>query len=224
MVPPCREACLDLLEACVYHFLPILPKLGVITGKKLSGISKDELLKVANCSYLPPVNGSTPCFYKPVNCPAPPTVQNGFLLNTNNVTTSNSLGSQEEYPCLDDYVLIGNVTVTYQHSGQWSEMPKCGSRDQNLISPLLIVVPLLIMAFGIFMVVLARTFVIVNNPKRLQLNRHKDYDAFVCYNFDDDRNFVFDSILPELGDNHDPPLRMFLKAVTQNCLSGSPIT
>ena len=74
------------------------------------------------------------------------------------------------------------------------------------------------------MVVLARTFVIVNNPKRLQLNRHKDYDAFVCYNFDDDRNFVFDSILPELEDNHDPPLRMFLKAVTQNCLSGSPIT
>ena len=51
---------------------------------------------------------------------------------------------------------------------------------------------------------------ICRGKKSLLLNRNREYDAFVCYNFDEDNLFVFDSILPELEDNHDPPLKMFI--------------
>ena len=42
------------------------------------------------------------------------------------------------------------------------------------------------------------------------MKRNKECDAFVCYNFDEDHHFVFDSILPKLEENHDPPLKMFI--------------
>ena len=49
-----------------------------------------------------------------------------------------------------------------------------------------------------------------NKPKRPQLTRNREYDAFVCYNFDKDRDFVFDSILTELEEKQDPHLKMFI--------------
>ena len=42
------------------------------------------------------------------------------------------------------------------------------------------------------------------------LKRNREYDSFVCYNFDEDWNFVCNSILPEFEENHDPPLKMFI--------------
>ena len=55
-----------------------------------------------------------------------------------------------------------------------------------------------------------RTFLIANKPKLLELKRNREYDAFVCYNFDEDRDFVFDSILTELEEKQDPHLKMFI--------------
>ena len=150
IIPPCREACLDFVEGCVTHFYSILPEIELLVGKNLSVMSKVDLLKLANCSYLPPANGIIPCFYKPVTCPAPPAVHNGFLLNVTNETARYPLGSVKEYVCQDGQERKGNSTITCLHSGQWSEIQECMYIDQNLISPLLIVVPLLIVPSVIF--------------------------------------------------------------------------
>ena len=80
MVPPCREACLDFLEGCVAHLISFLPKIKLITGKNFTNISEIDRQQMMNCNYLPMVNGTSPCFYDPVSCPAPPSMQNGYLL------------------------------------------------------------------------------------------------------------------------------------------------
>ena len=132
-------------------------------------------------------------------------------MNATNATTSYPLGSVKEYFCQDGQERTGNSTITCQHNGQWSEIPECMHMDQNSITPLLIVVPLLIVSFVIFMAVPVRTFLIANKPQLLlELKRNREYDAFVCYNFDEDRNFVFESILTELEDKQEPKLKMFI--------------
>ena len=36
----------------------------------------------------------------------------------------------------------------------------------------------------------------------------KRYDAFICYQFDADDDFVKNTIIPELEQNHDPPFKL----------------
>ena len=210
MVPPCRESCWDFLNGCVRFMFSAYQKMKILIPDLYGNVTLSDTFNAINCTYLPPTNGSTPCFYKSVTCPAPPIVNNGFLLNANNTTISYPLGSVKEYVCQDGYVWTGNNTISCQHSGQWSEVPKCRYKEQNSISPLLIVVPLLIASFVIFMAILARAVLIASKPNLLHLKRNREYDAFFCYNFDEDFDFVSDSILPELEEKHDPPFKMFI--------------
>ena len=118
MVPPCREACLDFLEGCVAHLISFLPKIKLITGKNFTNISEIDRQQMMNCNYLPMVNGTSPCFYEPVSCPAPPSMQNGYLLNVTNSTGSYPVGSAQNYVCLDEDDITENKTVTWLYSGQ----------------------------------------------------------------------------------------------------------
>ena len=149
MIPPCREACLDFLHGCIAFIGKTVLRIRMTA--KYSKI--DNFL---NCDYLPDANGTLPCFYKPVTCPAPPAVNKGFLLGTTNATTSYPLGSVKEYVCQDGHEWTGNnrSTTSCLHSGQWSEIPECIHTDQNSINPLLIVVPLFIVSIVMFLVAL----------------------------------------------------------------------
>ena len=66
----------------------------------------------------------------------------------------------------------------------------------------------MIAPFCIFIITYIARRYICREKKSVLWKRDKEYD--VCYNFDEDHLFVVDSILPELEDNHDPPLKMFI--------------
>ena len=98
--------------------------------------------------------------------------------------------------------------MTCLYSGKWYKIPKCETKNESNLNPLSIVIPLLIAPFCIFIVThIARRYV-CRRKKLFLLKRNREYDAFVCYNFDADHQFIFNSIL--LEENHDPPLKMFI--------------
>ena len=108
----------------------------------------------------------------------------------------------------------GNSTVTCLYSGEWYKLPKCLKRKSETLNLLIIVIPLFIAIFCIFIIICIVRRRYASRKKKTKklplLKRNREYDAFVCYNFDEDHIFVFDSVLPELEDSHDPPLKMFI--------------
>ena len=146
MVPPCRESCLDFLNGCVIHALRVSPELRSIMTDFVEELPSSDIYNSINCNYLPPVNGSTPCFYKPVFCPPPPTIKNGFKVNFSNISTPYPLDSIQEYVCQDQYKMTENSTVACLYSGQWSKVPVCMHNlgRNSSVDPLPIVLPILI--------------------------------------------------------------------------------
>ena len=201
MVPPCREAFLDFLAGCTTRLLSSLPEIGLVLGKNLTGISKVDLLKGVNFSYLPPANGSIPCLYRPVTCPAPPAVHNGFLVNSVNATRPYPLGSEQEYVCWNGDQMTGNNSVTCLYSGKWSSTSCLHKR----MGPLPIVLPILISSLFLFLAVLVRFTCSKHSVP--QLFRNKEYDAFVCYDIAD-ADYVHKTIIDELEENCDPPFKL----------------
>ena len=152
-----------------------------------------------DCDYLPSKNGPVPCIYKPVMCKTPPNTINGVIFSRNE--TFEAL-STVNYSCESDkFILEGNNTVTCKYSGEWSEIPQC---VEKAVTPLLIVLPVLIFPLLMLVMLLVRYTCV----RKQQLYRNKNFDAFVCYNFDTDEKYVTDIILPELEQNHNPPFKL----------------
>ena len=153
-----------------------------------------------NCNYLPSKNGNIPCIYKPVVCQPPPNVTNA-VSSTGNGTYQ--APATVKYSCESDkFHLEGNNTITCKYSGQWSKLPQCVI---NTVTPLVIVLPLLSSPFVVLVVILIR----YRCSGKLQLRRNREFDAFVCYNFDTDCEYVLDIILPEMEENPDPPFKLY---------------
>ena len=176
----------------------------------VGNVTQSDIFNTVNCNYLPSVKGSIPCFYKPVTCPAPPAVKNGFLLNSTQSRKFYHLGATHQYICQGEHVVTGNSRVTCYHSGQWSQVPECNSRkNQYSVDPLAIILPIFLVIFVIYLAILVRRFLIAKKPKLLQTKRNRKFDTFLCYNFDKDWEFVFGSVIPELEKKHHPPLKIF---------------
>ena len=184
IVPPCRETCLDFVQGCTAHF-----------GQILLQTKGNKKLQVANCNYLLDANGTLPCFYKPVTCPPPPDITNGLLVNVINSTKSHYLGSRLEYICQDEYDMKGNGTVTCLYSGQWSVAPVCEPQRRSSMGPLSIVLPVLIVPLILFITVIIR-FTYLQKSDLHYYRRHKNNDAFVCYDIDD-ADYVHGTIIDE---------------------------
>ena len=207
VIHPCKETCHEFVEACFKNVESAFKKMRFIGSR--FGMSPDiDVKEELNCDYLPSLKGPINCYYRPVTCRAPP--------NINNTRITKGLAddgiylamSQVEYKCLNEtFQMEGNKTLTCLYNGLWSKTPKC-LKDKNM-NPLSIVIPLLTIPFLIFITCTIMKY-ICQRKKILPLERNKEYDAFVCYNFDEDFDFVFNSILPELEENHDPPLKMFI--------------
>ena len=208
MVPPCRESCLDFLNGCAAYILSVSPKLKMLILDTYANVSSSDVYNAVNCSYLPPANGSIPCFYKNVTCSVPP--QNQFDTNSRKLYP---LGAKHFYVChgTNQRLETGNNTMTCLHSGQWSEAPECRSNDdQQSMGPLPIILPIFIILLIIFFAaIIARRYLIAKRPKLRHLKGNRDYDAFVVFNFDQDNTFVFDSLIPELEEKHHPPFKLF---------------
>ena len=200
---PCKEMCEDLREGCMDSAMAVLKVLAAAkqTVFNWTVMYNRDPSTWFHCDYLPSKNSTIPCIYKPVICKPPPNITNAVRSISNGNGTHHAL-STVNYSCeSDEFRLVGNNTVTCKYSGEWSELPQC---VEKTVTPLLIVLPILIFPLIVFVVILIRYTCL---GKR-QLFRNKEFDAFVCFDFNTDCEYVTDVILPELEENHDPPLKV----------------
>ncbi len=214
VIPVCKEFCLEVTEAC----WSTLAKISSKTIAKLGGeplarkFQEPTRADLMDCGYLPSLYGKIPCFYKSVECKAPPAVPNARPVHHNQSTDAFSVNSTATYYCASEgYRMEGNSTVTCLHSGEWSEPPHCKPLTQ---SPVLIVLPVFGLMSSIFISIWARLCWKRKywTPQKGQLRICKEYDAFVCYNFDRDHDFVSSVLVPELEEKHEPPFKLLLES------------
>ena len=215
----CKETCLEFLDGCAPHVKDLSKTLNsspaslFIDWRKFAGRTMFDWV---DCNYLPSVKDPIPCYYKPVTCDPPAIVTNARIIDGIKPNETYIAKSQVEYECLNEtFQMEGNSTVTCPYSGEWDKIPRClkaknkslNYSDVNIIS---IVIPLLMIILFLLIITQLVKKSVCGRRAPVSLKRNRAFDAFVCYNFDDDRDFVFNSILPELEDNHDPPLRMLI--------------
>ena len=221
----CRETCLEVENSCKGVFLSLFHNITSLSY--VSSINWQYIINTGpsdwwNCSYLPSADGNIPCFFKPVTCGEPPNVPNAFLRMTtempSNVLLRNKSGSSYnamstvKYSCRDEtFQVLGNETVICLYSGKWSELPRCVKYSKG-ISPLAVVLPVFLLPVAIFLIVVTINITLAKRARRRSemQKRSRDFDAFVCYNFDEDNLFVFNSILPELEEKCVPPLKLLI--------------
>ena len=203
----CKETCSEFVHACIKQWEPIIYS----KVEKLKKMGHLNISHALDCNYLPSVSDPIPCHYKPVTCNPPPDVTNALIINGSGLNRTYLAMSHVVYECLNKtFVMEGNSTVTCLYSGEWDKLPKCEAKYASNVNPLSIVIPLLIVPFCILIIThIARGYV-CRRKELLLLKRNREYDAFVCYNFDEDHDFVFDSILPELEENHHRPLKLLI--------------
>ena len=218
MIHICKETCFRFLYSCLEILEPVLYSY-FKTGKteKWKKHAHTNILDFLDCNYLPSVNDPIPCVYKPITCDPPPNVTNARIINGSRHDETYLATFQVEYECVDEtFQLEGNSTVTCLYTRKWYKIPTCLKRKGETLNMWSIVIPLLITSFCIFIIMyIGRKYACRKTERKKEITlifqkRNREYDAFVCYNFDEDWHFVFNSILPELEDNHDPPLKMFI--------------
>ena len=203
----CKETCLEFIHSCLKLWSLALDSV----FKKRKKKPHPNIGDVLDCNYLPSVNDPIPCYYKPVTCDPPPNVTNARITNGIIINGTYLAMSQVQYECSNEtYQMEGNSTVTCLYSGKWYKTPRCETKNESNVNPLGIVIPLLIVPFCILIISKVVKRYACRRKNLLLLKRKREYDAFVCYNFDKDNDFVFDSILPELEENHHRPLKLLI--------------
>ena len=200
VIHPCKEMCEKLREGCLETVMGALKDIAARQNFfNWTDVSRRDPSTWFDCDYLPSKNGIIPCIYKPVMYQPPPNVTNAVSLNGNGTYQPPSIVI---YSCESDkFHLEGNSTITCKYSGEWSKLPQCGA-NRSTVTPLVIVLPLLISPFIVIAVILIKYRCL----GKMQLRRNREFDAFVCYNFDTDYEYVLDTILPE--EKHDPPMKL----------------
>ena len=134
--------------------------------------------------------------------------------------------TQVTYICDNEtYHMEGNNTVTCLKNQHWSLVPDCvefipNTVNEGIAQLLEIVLPTVVLVLLVISssclvfwykrklklkrITLAETFMLDDTS----LTRMKKYDAFICYQFDADDEFVKNTIIPELEQNHDPPFKL----------------
>ena len=143
VIYPCKKTCLDLRAACSKITLPNVYDFGNKSFIRHHGdkVTIDTSGFEFNCEYLPSLGGDIPCFYKPVTCIAPPSIENG-VSNMSHLQTIYSLHDTMEYTCNEGFQMKGQKMVQCEYSGNWSAPPVCSAVT---ISPLMIVLPILML-------------------------------------------------------------------------------
>ena len=208
IIHPCKETCYELKEACLDPWISSLGQIPTFKDNIIGNwkYNPDKWSKnFVDCDYLPSNDGSIPCFYKQVICQNPPDVRNANINVTNSTYTAKS---EIEYKCQSGaFQMEGNSTSTCLYSGHWSRPPKCKPKKASNTHPLIIVLPLFVVPFSVVMgtIIVSR----FTSRKDMQcLTRQREFDAFVCYNFDTDREFAEEVILTELQENYVPPFKL----------------
>ena len=159
-------------------------------------------------------------------CPAPPVVEHAHIEEHSNINEVYPWHTQLTYVCDNKtFHMKGNSRITCLKNEHWSHTPECieivpDIIDQNKLKTLEIVLPavfIIVLTFivGCLVILYKRRLRLKVNSlsdaftlDNVDLTRIKEYDAFVCYQFDSDDDFVKNTIIPELEQNHDPPFKL----------------
>ena len=159
-------------------------------------------------------------------CPAPPTVEHAHIEEHHHISEGYPWHTQLTYICDNKtFHMEGNSTITCLKNEHWSPAPACieivpDIIYQNKLKTLEIALPTVVIVLitvitGCFLILYKRKLKLKHNilPSEFTLDstsltRIKKYDAFVCYQFDADDDFVKNTIIPELEQNHDPPFKL----------------
>ena len=214
VIHPCKESCYEFIEVCAEMFFSEIRKLTFAASYYSRKLAMDKLLenKLFHCAYLPSHNGPIPCFYKPVICEYAPNVPNATMTNGSNPNGIYVAMSQVKYKCFDGFIMEGNNTVTCLYNGRWEKIPRCLERKDKSLNPLNIVIPLLMAPlFVIIISHIVKRFVCPIKRSQDCFTRTKEYDAFVCYEYNKmDQGFAENFIRVELEEKCDPPFKLCL--------------
>ena len=161
-------------------------------------------------------------------CPPPPLVEHAHIEEHQNGTELYPWLTQITYVCDNKtFHMEGNSTITCLKNQHWSPVPECvefvpSTDSQDKLKTLEIALPTVFVAFltltSICLVILyKRKLKIKVNPladtfglDNTSLTRIRKYDAFVCYQFDTDDDYVKNTIVPELEAKHDQVFKLFI--------------
>ena len=202
-IVPCNETWKELTEACFTELESASNTKNLLTSLLSSNGHFVNLpsLYFSNATfdytYLPPLEESTPCYYEKVKCESPPNVTGTIIEGLNDTYYG---GSTVEYFCIDhSKEIVGNSTVKCLYNGTWSATPVCRDRDSknNLLKILL---PTFILSWCLIVVVI---IVYIHRRRRRNtfrnviLRRNREFDAYVCYDFDENNDYAMGILLPE---------------------------
>ena len=217
----CMEAWKELSEACFTQ-----PQSTSILGNLLpSLLSTYKHKPIKNTTFnLPsfyfsnttfdykylPLKSSNQCYYERVICKSPPNVTGTEIagLHANGTYFGNDTVT---YYCIDDSKEIyGNSTVRCLYSGMWSDSPACRDRqsNNNLLKILLPTFILLCCLIVVVIIVCIHRRRRRNAIRNVVLRRRREFDAYVCYDFDENNDYAMGILLPEFEGNQDPPFKL----------------
>ena len=199
----CKQMCLDILKGCIKNLVAL--------NKTYSAWSHNAFLKSIEtvedvnwlCAHFPSYNGKDTdpnCFYKPAECTQPPVVSNakGSSFSSSHTDVNNDgkkmfrQNSTFTYQCSDEsHIFDGENTTTCLYSGEWSKPPTCVLKAKSALP---VTVVILLFPSAVFVAV----WYIWKCMQSPLPRRNKEFDAFVCYQFDESHNFVTNTLKPHL--------------------------
>ena len=192
---PCRESWKQLGEAC----LESSNDRDNVSVAVLSFKAK-ETVAAYDYEYLPSRFGPIQCYDDDVVCESPPNVTGAEIVKGLHKNGSYIGGSEVEYCCTgDSKEIIGNNVVRCLYSGKWSDRPVFKDRQSSNNLPKIFLPTLISVALSLLVVVIV---VYIHRRRRnafrdVILRSHREFDIYVCYAFDQDDDFVMNTILPE---------------------------
>ena len=155
---------------------------------------------------------SIPCFSEPVTCQPPPNVHTARIINSIQQNGSYRAMSKVEYECSNEtFQMEGNSTVTCMYSGEWYKIPKCMKKGSNLNILSIVLLMLIVPLFIFIMIQIISRCVCTIQDNHKYWTRKKEYDAFVCYEYNEvDQDFAENALRMELEENFDPPFKLCL--------------
>ena len=164
----------------------------------------DDLQPIINfydCSYYNQLTmPGKHCIYMPVKCDLPPIVEHSSIVK--GTKKEYVAGDSVRYKCKEGYTMIGNDTSKCKYSGAWSHPPKC----KSMLPIKTICATLAIVAFSFLLLGIKWRRRLVQNE--LNLNRNREFDAFVSYTYGASIDFAKGFLHRELEVEATPPFRL----------------
>ncbi len=162
------------------------------------------------CEFLPSqANNDTPCYYMQTECKSLPQIENAHPINQSlegNLTFP--ARTTIVYLCnIEKHSLQGNKEVSCLYSGEWSDPPVCKA-ELSLMSPMFFLLCFLLIGITLLLLfgfTLWLRCTLEQNKKRNAPKRNKTFDAIVSCSFDEQHNFVVETLLPHFEEISRPP-------------------